>query len=205
MGLKYMGKEFKLPDVYGFTGKVEINRTKFESNLGLHVYCDASWRVDNTYAGHVIMLLNAALDWSSKLLKVQASSSEAEISSGCLATRRLLFVRNVMTPLMELFDDTLTGATPLLIDNSAAIELSENVGVSKKTEHFKRWQHTLRDETNNGVIKPTFIRTKWQVADVLTKIVTRNLFWQMRDIMINRESTSAKTLVANALKWMRSA
>ena len=43
------------------------------------------------------MANNAAIDWSAKLLKVKASSAEAEMSAGCLATKRILFVRNVMT------------------------------------------------------------------------------------------------------------
>ena len=200
MGLIYGGTELRLPDAQSYTDKLKIDRLKFEANMGLHAYSDASWKVDDTYAGHVILANNAAIDWSSKLLKVKASSAEAEISAGCLATKRIIFVRNVMTELLKLFDKSLVGATPLLIDNSAAIELSENVGVSKKTEHFKRWQHTLRDETNNGVIKPLFVRTKWQTADILTKVVSRKLLWQMRDVMINRVSPSIKAMIAEAIK-----
>ena len=203
MGIKYGGTEIQIPDLEGLAGKVKIDKGKFESNMGLHAFSDASWKTDNTYAGHVIKANNASVDWSSKLLKVKASSSEAEISAGCLATKRLNFVRNVMSTLMGLFDMTIDGAIPLFIDNSAAIELSENMGVSKKTEHFQRWQHTMRDETLRGAVKPIFVRTKWQLADILTKVTPRNLYWTMRDLMINRTSTSTKATVMNALKALR--
>jgi hypothetical protein len=34
-------------------------------------------------------------------------------------------------------------AIPHVVDNSALPALTENMGVSRKTEHFRRWQHFI--------------------------------------------------------------
>eukprot|EP00965_Chrysotila_dentata_P142553 4711918-Pleurochrysis_carterae.AAC.1 len=37
-----------------------------------------------------------------------------------------------------------SGATVLLMDNSAAVEQADHASASKKTEHYKRWEYYLR-------------------------------------------------------------
>ena len=86
------------------------------------------------------MYNNAALDWGSKLLKVMLSSSEAEIGAGCIAGKRAIYVRNLLGEMLNLPSIPI----PHIIDNSALPYLTENMGVSKKSEHFRRWQHFLR-------------------------------------------------------------
>ena len=57
------------------------------------VYSDASWKVDNTYAGFFVLFCNGAIDWAAKLLKVQMSSTEAEIAAGSIAGKRVIYIR----------------------------------------------------------------------------------------------------------------
>lgn len=63
-----------------------------------------------------------------------------------------------------------------LIDNSAMPALTENVGVSKKTEHFARWMHYLRYLVQHGLIYVYLIRTYEMIADCLTKVPPKDLF-----------------------------
>ena len=76
--LQYLYKTRKRAITYG--GPLQLNdrltRTKppidptlHNKLMGLHIYSDASWKTESTYAGFVIMYNNAALDWGSKLLK----------------------------------------------------------------------------------------------------------------------------------------
>lgn len=120
--------------------KPPIDPTLHNKLMGLHIYSDASWKTESTYAGFIIMYNNAALDWGSKLLKVMLSSSEAEIGAGCIAGKRAIYVRNLLGEMLNLPSIPI----PHIIDNSALPYLTENMGVSKKSEHFRRWQHFLR-------------------------------------------------------------
>ena len=54
---------------------------------------------------------------------------------------------------------------PMLIDNSGAIDLCERVGVSKRTEHFQRWQHYCRYMARHHITKLHFVRTHEQLAE----------------------------------------
>ena len=60
------------------------------------IFSDASWKVDRTYAGFFVLYCNAAVDWASKLLKVQMSSSEAEIGAGSMAGKRAVYLRHYL-------------------------------------------------------------------------------------------------------------
>ena len=72
----------------------------FLKNLGLHVWSDATWKVESTYAGFFIVMCGAAVDWAAVLIKVIChSSAEAEISAACKAGKRLMFVVQFMREL----------------------------------------------------------------------------------------------------------
>ena len=67
----------------------------FYDSFGLHCYSDSSWgKTPKPMAGFVLMLLNGAVDWSAKLLKVVADSTcEAETASASRATKAVRFLR----------------------------------------------------------------------------------------------------------------
>ena len=114
----------------------------------MFITCDGAWKVENNYAGHIVFFFNAALDWSSKLVKVICmSSAEVEVAAGCFGAKRLMFIRNLFLRVAQFLGNGqafLIGPTLFLIDAEAAEKISQKVGTSKKTEHFQRWQHYLR-------------------------------------------------------------
>ena len=61
-----------------------------------------------------------------------------------------------------------------LVDNSALPALTENMGVSRKSEHFRRWQHFLRYLVTHGYCYLHLVRTHEMHANALTKV--ENLF-----------------------------
>ena len=120
--------------------KPPLNPDVISALDGLMIWSDASWKVELNYAGFVIFFANAAIDWQSKLLKVMLSSAEAEVGAGALACKRAIYLRHLIgevTPLPAL-------PIPHIVDHSALPPLSENLGVSRKTEHFRRWLHFMR-------------------------------------------------------------
>ena len=95
------------------------------------------------------------------------SSSEAEISSGCIAGKRSTFINQLLAylrcqPKLPML---------LLMDNSAALELSKKMGVTARTAHFLRWQHYLRWLVTHKFLVISFVRSKDQVGDMFTKVV----------------------------------
>ena len=152
--------------------KPPVNRKLHASLRGLTIYSDASWKTGCTYAGFVILRDNAAIDWASKQLKVMLSSAEAEIGAGCAAGKRAIYVRNLIGELEGL------PAIPIphIVDNSALPYITENIGVSKKTEHFRRWQHFMRYLVNHNYIFVHLCKTGDMLANPLTKTCSKSEF-----------------------------
>ena len=73
----------------------------------------------------------------------------------------------------------------MLVDNSGAIDLCEKVGVSKRTEHFMRWQHYCRYLVKHFIVKMHFVRSHDQAADQLTKMGDKTSFLRSRRLMLN--------------------
>ena len=56
-----------------------------------------------TYGGWVVFMFGAAVDWSTKLVKVIChSSAEAEVAAGCFCGKRCMFVRSYLNELKSL-------------------------------------------------------------------------------------------------------
>lgn len=65
----------------------------------------------------------------------------------------------------------LQAPTPVFIDSQAAILIASNIGVTKRTLHFERWQHYLRLCVSRKVLRLIHVVTQRQRADGLTKVV----------------------------------
>ena len=162
-------------------------------NFGMFVTCDGSWKVDNNYAGHFIFFQNAALDWSSRLVKVICmSSAEVEVCAGCIAAKRCMFIRSLFLRIAQFLGNgsaLLQGPTLFLIDAEAAEKISQNPGTSKKIEHFLRWQHYLRWFC---IHKHGFVihnPGKLMIADPITKFTDATSFLRMVAVFTNNPKT----------------
>ena len=74
---------------------------------------------------------------------------------------------------------TLEGALVLLVDNTAAVDVAYNMGVTARTKHFDMCVHYFRDEVQFLRIVPAHVLTAYQRADGYTKGLdkTRYLHW----------------------------
>ena len=55
------------------------------------------------------------------------------------------------------------------VDNSAAVKISEQLGVSKLTKHFAFAAHRIRDEVEHLRLRCKHVSTDDQTADIFTK------------------------------------
>ena len=79
---------------------------------------------------------------------------------------------------------TLQGRLVLAVDNSACIDIANDVGVSARTKHFDRAIHYLRDLTQLRRVLPTFVRTNQQRADGYTKSLDKSAFIKWRSYVV---------------------
>ena len=109
----------------------------------------------------------------SKQLKIVCfSSCEAEYAAAANCCKEISFIRKICADM----GFVLNGQLVLLVDNTAAIEVAENVGVTGKTKHFETCIHYFRHEVQHGRIVPIHVLTNFQRADGFTKGLDRKKF-----------------------------
>ena len=142
----------------------------------VEIYSDASWSAKHSTSGGLVLFWGCLVAWWSRLQKsVSASTAEAEYFSAALAAREGVYVR-------DLIDDLgfgVTAPTPLYLDNKATIELTQDPVAFKKTKHILRHAYELRDRVAHRVLRPAFVPTHEQLADVLTKSLSADLHARM--------------------------
>jgi hypothetical protein len=152
-----------------------------EKNCGFVAFSDSSWGNNVPYPmfGYGIYLYGGLVSFASKQLKTVAfSSCEAEYAAASYACKEIEFVRNIC----EDMGVTLQGRLVLAVDNTAAIDIALDVGVSGRTKHFDRAIHYLRDLTQLRRVLPFYVDTFQQRADGYTKPLDKSTFlkWSSR-------------------------
>jgi len=66
------------------------------------------------------------------------------------------------------------------MDNKAAIELCKNPVFHERSKHIDTRYHFIRDCADQGKTRVSYINTKDQLADILTKALGRIQFEELR-------------------------
>ena len=141
-----------------------------ERNHGFVAYSDASWhkpdKLGYNMFGYVLYLYGGPISFASKRIKViTQSSAEAEYAAAAYACKEIAFVRK----LCDFLGVGLSGPTVLAVDNKAAIEIAQNMGVTGRNKHFEDSIHYFRHLVDHQSVTPVFVSTDKQKADGLTK------------------------------------
>jgi len=145
------------------------------NNHAFVAYSDSSWGNKYPYPmfGYGIYLFGGLISFASKQLKTVAfSSCEAEYAAASFACKEVEFVRMICGDLGVELKQRLV----LAVDNTAAIDVAHDVGVSGRTKHFDRAIHYFRDLTQLRRILPAYVKTHQQRADGYTKILDKSTF-----------------------------
>ncbi|GJR78692.1 retrovirus-related pol polyprotein from transposon TNT 1-94 [Tanacetum coccineum] len=112
------------------------------------------------------------VSWSSKKQKTTAiSSTKAEYISlsGCCA--QILWMRSQLTDYGLKFNKI-----PLYYDNKSAIALRCNNVQHLRSKHIDVRYYFIKEQVENGVVELYFVRTEYQLADILTKALALERF-----------------------------
>nr|GEX97258.1 uncharacterized mitochondrial protein AtMg00810-like [Tanacetum cinerariifolium] len=147
------------------------------TNFQLKAYCDSDWaKLSNNKKIHNwILYLSWLLSYLSAIKEktvVSRSSIEAEY-------RALAYCTCEITWLLSRFMDLhISTSTPILIfcDNQSSISLAANLIQHARTKHIEIDCHFVREKIKACILLPIYIPTHQQVADALTKGLSRSPF-----------------------------
>lgn len=144
------------------------------SETDLLAFVDADWASDindrRSTTGFVFLISGGAISWSSKKqTSVALSSTEAEYMAAAAATKEAIWLKTFLSEL----NFSKTHPITLQIDNQSAILLAKNAMFHERTKHIAIRYHFIREKLEEGEICVEYVPTNEQVADVLTKPLTR--------------------------------
>jgi hypothetical protein len=90
--------------------------------------------------------------------------------------------------MLEKLNQNSKGATIMYCDNSSAIKLSKNPVMHGRSKHIDIRFHFLRDLTRDGVVTLLHCYSQEQLADIMTKPLTRAAFEKLRMLMGVRQT-----------------
>ena len=144
-------------------------------------FCDADWgaNIDDRHSitGYTIIMAGAAVAWGSKKqASVALSTAEAEYMAACRVTKELTWLNTLLTELGR------PPPLPITVwsDNQAAIKLTKDPVSSQKTKHIDIQYHFTREQVEAGTVTFSYVPSREQVADCLTKPVSEELFKMCR-------------------------
>lgn len=158
------------------------NAVPYGSGVTIESYCDADWANDRddrkSISGWIVTVNKTAIAWSSKKQRtVSLSTCEAELYSLCEAVKEILWLHGM---LLEL---GLKVNTPITVhcDNQSTVLISKNGVKNERTKHIDVRYNFIKDVCTLGTIVPKWVPTTEQLADILTKPLSRELFIRFRE------------------------
>lgn len=153
---------------------------KADTDLRLSIYCDADWAAcpmtRRSLIAYVAMIGGSPVSWKTKKQNVVShSSAEAEYRAMSIATREIAWLRQLLIDL---------GFAPqsparLFCDSKSALHIASNPVFHERTKHVEINCHRVRDALKSGLLTCSYVGTKEQLADVLTKALRKVQFTKL--------------------------
>ena len=133
--------------------------------------------------GFIIHYEGGPIHWVSKRLTcTPLSSTESEYLAATTATVALIHMRDILTFVGS--GSTPSGPTPLMCDNKAATQISQNEIGTKAMKHIVRRVAWLREVIQNNQMRMVFLSGEIQIADIFTKPLPATRFHKLRRAFI---------------------
>lgn len=158
----------------GIEYRTEGSKTKLEGYSDADFASDVETRRSTT--GYAFCMAGGIVTWASQRQKlVSLSTTESEYVAAATASKEAVWLRILLTDIGYHCDES----TVLYIDNQSAIRLVLNPEFHKRTKHIDVKYHYIREKVENREIRVAFVPTEAQLADVFTKALPRNRFFDL--------------------------
>ncbi|GJW63987.1 uncharacterized mitochondrial protein-like protein [Tanacetum coccineum] len=149
-----------------------------KNNLHFTTYCGSEWAscatTKRSVSGYAIFLRHSLISWQSKKQAVVSrSSTEAEYRALANSTCEISWLKSLLLDLQV----TVPAPSRVMCDNVSTIALANNPIHHARTKHIEIECHFVRDKIRQGQISPCFVSSKFQLADILTKGLSRVLHY----------------------------
>ncbi|GKA75207.1 retrotransposon protein, putative, ty1-copia subclass [Tanacetum coccineum] len=143
-----------------------------ERQLRVSCYTDAGYLTDadnlKSQTGYVFVLNGGAVDWKSTKQSIFATSStDAEYIAAFDASKEAVWIRKFISGLGIV--PTIEEPISMYCDNTGAIAIAKDDGVTKGARHFRAKVHYLRETIKMGDVRIEKIDTDDNLADPFTK------------------------------------
>jgi len=155
----------------------------YPSHSSIHLvgYSDSDFagcKLDRKSTSGTCHLLGSSLiSWHSKKQAcVAISTAEVEYITAGSCCAQILWIKQHL----ENFGLKIN-KVPLLCDNTSAINLKNNQVQHSRTKHIEIRHQFIRDHINNGDYEIKFVSTESQLADIFTKLLSKDRFYSLRN------------------------
>ena len=132
-------------------------------------YVDSDWGVRFSVSGCLVFYHGCLIHWFSKMRKsVSLSSAEAEYFGAMMASRDLIWIRDLLVDLLIRLD----GPSIIWSDSKSAVDMAFDPVSFKQTKHIMRAAEFLRDLVARQVALLRHVSGRVMLADLLTKAVS---------------------------------
>ncbi|GKV03861.1 hypothetical protein SLEP1_g16103 [Rubroshorea leprosula] len=122
---------------------------------------------------YITMLDNSPIAWKTKKqTAVSRSSAEAEYRAMASTVRELLWLRALFQTLRVHHPQPMR----LYCDNQAALHIATNLVFHERAKHIELDCHFIHNWIQVGVISPSHVCTRSQIADIFTKALGKSNF-----------------------------
>ncbi|GJX37279.1 hypothetical protein Tco_0250582 [Tanacetum coccineum] len=140
--------------------------------LRVSCYIDAGYLTDadnlKSHTGYVLVLNGGSVDWKSTKQSIFATSStNAEYIAAFNASKEAVWIRKFISGpgIVPIIEEPIN----MYCDNTRAIAIAKDDGVTKGARHFRAKVHYLRETIKMGDVKIEKIDTDDNLADPFTK------------------------------------
>jgi len=143
-------------------------------------YSDADYggcKIDRkSTSGNCHLLGSSLVSWHSKKQAcVALSTTEAEYIAAGNCCAQILWMKQQLEDY-----NIFLNHIPLKCDNTSAINLTKNPIMHSRTKQIEIRHHFLRDHINKGNCEMEYVDTKHQLADIFTKPLAKDRFYELR-------------------------
>lgn len=155
---------------------LKLEPRRFKGTWELETYTDADYadHADSTEStsGLSVYLMGALIAWESKRQKsTSLSTTESEYIAASNGSRKIQLINNFLSTTLDMSIDA-----TLLCDNQSTIASITKSVVPSKLKHINVKFHHVRNNVKSVTHGIQYVRTDENVADILTKGLSRPLF-----------------------------